>query len=238
LYTLLTPTIEKMILLGSVTAIGSKNTIAYVRGMTTWKEVLGTTRGRMVALMTFAPLAILILVYGRFLTAVEARKGVRLADPLLSEIPSADLTWQIFLVLYVALLAAILTLAPRPLLLFRAIHCYVLLVLIRMAFMWVTPLDPPDGMIILADPVVESFAGDGGVSLTRDLFFSGHTSILTMMALTARDRRMQWIFGVCAALIAVMVLVQHVHYTIDVLVAPLAAWTAVTLVDRTLYRSR
>lgn len=204
--------------------------------MTTWKEVLGTGRGRTFALMTIAPLALLIMVYGRFLTAVEARVGARLQDPVLDVLPTADLTWSIFLVLYVALIVAIISLAPRPMALFRAIHCYVLLVLMRMAMMWVTPLEPPAGMIILADPVVESFAGDGGVSLTRDLFFSGHTSILVMMALTATSRTLRWIFGVCATMIAVMVLVQHVHYTVDVLVAPLAAWTAVTLVDRVLYR--
>jgi len=102
-----------------------------------------------------------------------------------------------------------------------------------MACMWSLPLDPPPTnppptMITLADPFVETFT-PGSAALTRDLFFSGHTSILVMMALIVRTRRLRIVFGALATVMAVAVTLQHVHYTVDVLVAPMAAWLAVTI---------
>ena len=48
--------------------------------------------------------------------------------------------------------------------------------------MWATPLDPPPGMIVLEDPLVQLFGG-ASRPLTRDLFFSGHTSTMFLLFL-------------------------------------------------------
>lgn len=194
----------------------------------TWSEVLADAKGRQTLFATLAGIAIALFSYTRFLRAVEARQGVSFIDPVHALVGPIDLTWPIFLVLYGGLILAIAVFASRPLDLLAAMRTYTILIVLRMACMWSLPLDPPPTMITLADPFVEMFTA-GSAALTRDLFFSGHTSILVMMALIVRTRRLRIVFGVLAAVMAVAVTLQHVHYTVDVLVAPMAAWLAVTI---------
>ena len=58
------------------------------------------------------------------------------------------------------------------------------------------------------------------------MFFSGHTATVTLLALAVRGRWWRWPLGLMAAAVAVLVLVQRVHYTYDVLAAPLFAMLA------------
>jgi hypothetical protein len=99
--------------------------------------------------------------------------------------------------------------------------------LFRIAAMWATPLEAPPGMIPLHDPLVR-FLGPAKL-LSKDLFFSGHTSTLVLLALTVPGRA--WCAAFLAASVAVgfSVLVQHVHYTIDVFAAPFFAYASVGL---------
>jgi hypothetical protein len=154
----------------------------------------------------------------RFLLWVESRPGVRLDDPLLALIDARDSTWLVFGLLYVSLAAGLAVLARRPADLLVGVQAYVLLLVVRMAVMSLTALDPPAGMIPLRDPFVEGL-GTGRV-LTRDLFFSGHTATMTLLFLTVPGRAFKAAIGVCVLGVAAGVLRQHVHYTIDVLAAP------------------
>jgi membrane-associated phospholipid phosphatase len=104
------------------------------------------------------------------------------------------------------------------------------MVIFRMIAMYLLPLDPPPAMIPLQDPMVEFFGT--GKLLTRDLFFSGHTSTLFLLFLVTPRGILKSLFLGCTILVAVAVLVQHVHYTIDVFAAPFFAYAAVKLADR------
>jgi membrane-associated phospholipid phosphatase len=86
-----------------------------------------------------------------------------------------------------------------------------------MCAMYVLPLDPPVNMIILNDPLVEFFGT--GQTLTKDLFFSGHTATLLILYLVSEKKIYKIIFLVITILVAIAVLLQHVHYTIDVFAA-------------------
>ncbi len=174
-------------------------------------------------LPTLAVLVLALAAFARFITWVEQRPGAVLADPLLALLPPTDVTWLTFAFIYCALVAAIIHLIRHPDRLLVALQSYILLVFARTVAMYLLPLDPPAGMIPLVDPLVELF-GSGGVTLSRDLFFSGHTSTLFLLALTAVSTRLRILFLVCTACVGVCVLVQHVHYSIDVLAAPFFAW--------------
>jgi len=85
--------------------------------------------------------------------------------------------------------------------------------------MFVFPLEPPLEIIPLRDPFLEcTFYGDQ--VLLKDLFFSGHTSNLLLLALIIPYRKLRIVMGVCTVLVGVMLILQHVHYTIDVIAAP------------------
>jgi hypothetical protein len=187
-----------------------------------WRCAWRDSAFRVRFLVTAPVVAAVLWIVPRFLDRVEARPGVVLADPVLRHIPATDVTWLTFVLIYGALLLAVLVLLAHPRRLVLAAQAYVLFLLFRVGLMAVTPLDPPAAMVPLVDPMVQS-VGSGRV-LTRDLFFSGHTATLFLLALAMPLRSLRRVgYGLTAA-VALALVVQHVHYTVDVLVAPFVAY--------------
>lgn len=170
------------------------------------------------------------MFFTRFLDWVERREGVVLNDPLLHMIEPRDFSWLTFGLIYVGVILAIVHLARQPKRLLVAIQAYTLMVVVRTFMMWLVPIEPPQGLIVLRDPIVQLFGN--GEAPTKDLFFSGHTATMFLFFLSATNRIMEKIFLSFALLVAVFVLWQHVHYTIDVLVAPFVAYGCFRLVRR------
>ncbi len=200
----------------------------------TWVDSWKSRRFRVQASITILMQVIVLAVFSRFLEFVEARPGVVPGDPLLPLLEPRDVTWLTFTLIYAALIIALVPLVRHPRNLLLALQSYTVLVLFRMIGMYLLPLDPPPGMIALKDPFVEYFVGTGSV-LTRDLFFSGHTSTMFLLFLTATSIRFRFIFLCATALVGFCVLWQHVHYSVDVLAAPFFAYGSfrlVALMDR------
>jgi len=194
-----------------------------------WREAWTDTPLRVQ--MVTAPLLLWLVLreLSRFLVWVEHRPGARLDDPILALVSPRDATWFVFGLIYVAILLALADVWRRPRALVVGVQAYLLMIVLRMAAMYVTALDPPADMIAMTDPLIERVAT--GTLLTRDLFFSGHTSTVFLMFLVARDPRFKPVLLLCAAGVAAGVLLQHVHYTVDVLVAPLFAFASLRAVE-------
>jgi hypothetical protein len=193
-----------------------------------WKAAWTSAAFRIHVLITGLLLVVVLSLFSRFLEWVEVRPGVILQDPILAAVAPLDFTWPIFLLIYAGIVFGIVTLSEHPPQLIMAMQSYTLMVCCRFAVMYVVPLDPPAGSIPLADPFVQAF-GSGRV-LTRDLFFSGHTSTLLLLSFTAMDRRLKAFFALCAIVVGVLIVWQHVHYTVDVLVAPFVAYASYRIV--------
>lgn len=168
-------------------------------------------------------LVLTMMTFSSFSQFVEMREGVQFADPLLIKFSAYDLTWPIFSLIYGAILLGIGILVYRPYRLILLFKAYALMVLIRIVMMYLLPLDPPEGMILLQDPFVSLFVT--GKTLTRDLFFSGHTATMFLLFL-AVPNKFKKTFIVIASLVATGVLWQKVHYTVDVVVAPFVSFIA------------
>ena len=97
--------------------------------------------------------------------------------------------------------------------------------IIRCIVMYLVPLEPPIGIIPLRDPFVEGAFYDNKV-LVKDLFFSGHTSNMVLLTLFMDIKWLKIILAFAATTVGYLVLVQHVHYTIDVIAAPFFAYLA------------
>ncbi|MGZ5428709.1 MAG: phosphatase PAP2-related protein [Thermoanaerobaculia bacterium] len=195
-----------------------------------WTDAWRDPRFRLRFALTVPALVAVLALLARFLEFAEARPGAVLPDPVLSLLPPRDLTWLTFSLIYLGLFFGVARLGTEPRRLVVALHAYVGMVLFRIAAMGVTPLEPPPGMIPLDDPLVRLF-GPGRL-LTKDLFFSGHTSTLFLLFLAVPGRRSKALFLFLTAGVAACVLWQHVHYTIDVLVAPLFAYASFRLAAR------
>nr|WP_262896007.1 sphingomyelin synthase family protein [Hymenobacter rubidus] len=62
--------------------------------------------------------------------------------------------------------------------------------------------------------------------IVRDLFFSGHTATMMLLMLAGRGRTWRGALGLMMVAVGVLVLVQRVHYSYDVLAAPFFGWLA------------
>ena len=195
-----------------------------------WAEAFRDRGFRLRLALTLPALVAALVLLAHFLDGVEARPGVVLPDPVLALLAPRDVTWLTFGLIYLGIFFGVARLSTEPRRLVVTLQAYVAMVLLRIVAMWVTPLEAPPGMIPLHDPLVRLFGP--GKLLTKDLFFSGHTSTLFLLALAVPGRRSKALFLCCTAAVAVCVLWQHVHYTIDVLVAPLFAYASFRLALR------
>ena len=195
-----------------------------------WSQAWTDRRFRAEAMLSVAAFVGILVVLAQFLAWVELRPGVVLPDAVLAIIPPGDTTWVTFALIYAGILTAVVALFPYPRRLMLGLQSYVVLVLLRIGVMSVTPLEAPPGMIVLRDPLVQVMGT--GEPFTKDLFFSGHTSTMFLLSLLAPGLLTRGFFLVCTVAVGTCVLWQHVHYTVDVLAAPLFAYSSYAAVSR------
>lgn len=175
-------------------------------------------------------IAIILLLVCSWLAPIvfqyaEQRNGVPIPDFILEWITATDLSLVIFITMDVLLVISVAALLTKPDHFLVVLQAYVLLTLVRFCTILLVPLEAPPNLILLRDPVTDRFFYQGAI-ITKDLFFSGHTSILMLMGFGLPFRRLKILVFSGATLVGLMLLVQHAHYTIDILAAPLFAWLA------------
>jgi len=195
-----------------------------------FKEAFRNKKFTIEFIITISFLVVVLISLSAFLNFVETREGVVLSDPILEFLSPVDLTWLIFGLLYISIITAIIIFSRNPVLLMFAFQSYALMVIFRIAAMYSLPLNPPPGMLPLNDPVVEYFGT--GQLLTKDLFFSGHTATLFLLFLLADKRFPKIFFFISTILVGFSVLLQHVHYSIDVLAAPFFAYCSFIIIKK------
>ncbi len=160
----------------------------------------------------------------KFLAYNETREGFSFNDPVLNLFTPVDLTWLTFVLIYASLIVALYSISFNPEIFITALQSYALIMFLRLITIYLLPLNAPTTIIPLTDPFVEFFGG--GQTLYRDLFFSGHTATMFLFYLTNQNKKLRRIFFTATIIVGVCVLIQHVHYTIDVLAAPFFTYTS------------
>jgi hypothetical protein len=84
------------------------------------------------------------------------------------------------------------------------------------------PLEPPKELYPIVDAMANAFYGPHFI--TRDLFFSGHTATVFLMGLCLKKKYDKLAAFIATGFVGILLLVQHVHYTIDIIVAPFFTW--------------
>jgi hypothetical protein len=189
-----------------------------------WKKELSDKNFLVRSCITLFFLAVSLFILATFLPYNETRQGYPLKDPFLSLFHPVDVTWFTFALIYGGLIIAFISLCFRPEAFLLALQSYTIIALLRFTTIYFLPLNAPEAIIPLKDPFVEFFGG--GQTLLRDLFFSGHTATMFLFYLTCSTKRLKWMYLVCTILVAAAVLIQHVHYTVDVVAAPVFAYVS------------
>lgn len=191
--------------------------------VTIWQIKLQKKNFRSRLIVTLILLVSVLYLLAKFLTYNELRRGFSFNDPLLKLFAPVDVTWLTFGLIYLALIIAFLSLTFHPEEMLLALQSYTLIASMRLITIYFLPLNAPPLIIPLKDPFVEFFGN--GETFLHDLFFSGHTSTMFLLFLTTQSKKLKSIFLICTILVASCVLIQHVHYTIDVIAAPFFAYT-------------
>ena len=196
--------------------------------MMTWKSFLKNKKNLAEFIITMIILTVVLISFSQFLHFIEKREGVVLSDPVLRAFNPIYLTWLTFALIYLSLIIFVVTSFNKPDKLLIAFQAYGLMVIFRSIAMYLTPFEAPESILLLNDPFVQLF-GEGDV-LTKDLFFSGHTGTLFLLFLLAENKTLKSIFLISTIMVGTAVLLQHVHYSIDVFVAPFVAYGAYRII--------
>lgn len=154
-----------------------------------------------------------------FFSFIEQRQGILLNDRLLLLIPPIDVSIATFMVIWSMTVLLCIRCVQDPSIFIVFLWCFIILCFSRMITIILVPLNPPPGLIPLKDPLSSIFYGGTNKFIQKDLFYSGHTSIQFLMFLTLKKRTDKMLALLCAITIGTLVLMQHIHYTIDVLAA-------------------
>ena len=186
--------------------------------ITNWKYAWQNRFFRKALLLTLMLFIALVCVYPLFFNFIEHRQGFSIPDPIVDRLQPRDNSVLIFSILWLSIGTQIWLIKDKPQQALLFLLSYFIINLTRVATIYFVPLNPPAYLIPLQDPLSNYFYGTKFI--TKDLFYSGHTSIVLLIGFTTQHKVLKTLYVIAASLIGFMVLSNHVHYTIDVIAAP------------------
>lgn len=145
--------------------------------------------------------------------------GPPVGDLILDHIPTLDLTTLHVSVAIGFWLAVVTWILGHPQAHAFTTRAFAVLLLVRSFFISITHLGPPPNLLKVEGPFAEL------ILFTGDLFFSGHVGAPFLLALIFWHRpAVRWTGLAAAAFFAPVVLLAHVHYSIDVFGALPMVW--------------
>jgi membrane-associated phospholipid phosphatase len=167
-------------------------------------------------------ISLILLSLPFFYQAIEQRNGISFNDYLLSWLPAYDLSIYIFTVIWSMTLLTFSRFKQDPNIFLTFLWGFILINLSRFVSIGLIPLNAPADLIPIHDPISNQFYGPKFI--TKDLFFSGHTAAMFLMFLCLKKRTDKILALIATIVIGIAVLLQHVHYTMDVVMAPVITY--------------
>ena len=109
---------------------------------------------------------------------IQQREGIILNDLLLELIPSKNVSYPIFSIIYCTVIYLLIRLLQTPKTFMWFAWAFNVETAFRFLTIYLVALNPPLGIVDLHDPVAAIFIYGENMSITKDLFFSGHTATM------------------------------------------------------------
>lgn len=196
----------------------------------TWKEAWASPVFRTKLVAGWVCYIGVLLYLPHFFAVIQKKQGVLLDDFVLASLPSINMSPVIFALLYITVIFTIFRAAKSPYLFLLYLWVTLFVSLSRLVTNNSFPLEPPVGLVSLVDPILLPFYGPNGI--TKDLFYSGHTASVFLAYLILRKKKEKIAALISTIVVGIALLLQHIHYTIDVLAAPIIVYVLFILAKK------
>lgn len=158
-----------------------------------------------------------------FIEILLPKTGKPMIDPILNFLTPRDWSIEIFVLIYLCSVLALVFNATSPKTILLGLQVYVVVNFMRITSLYLFTLEAPEGIIPLSDPFLTVFAY-GQPIYVKDLFFSGHISTLCVFLFIEKRKTLKILILVSTVVVAVLLAWQRVHYTLDMMAAPIFTW--------------
>jgi hypothetical protein len=166
-------------------------------------------------------------IFTQFLAWNESRAnnhGFVFNDPVYQFLPLKDLSILIFSLTYGGIILFSALNYQVHNFVSMALVSYSFILLFRIPCMLILPLKVHPDLIFLQDPFLNEIIYPS--KIVNDLFFSGHVALVCALTILSK---IKWPFIAIACLLAICLLIQRVHYSIDILASIPFAWLSVRI---------
>ena len=184
-----------------------------------WSEAWQNKSFRNKTFVALALVAIILLLLPTFFAFIEKREGMVLQDFVLDAIPATDVSIPTFIIIWSVVLLVFYRIYQNPSIFLVVAYGFILMCIARVLTISLLPLNPPPGLITLKDPIANIAYGGKGIFITKDLFYSGHTGNMFLFFLCLQAKWDKIIALAASFMVGILVLIQHIHYSIDVISA-------------------
>lgn len=184
-----------------------------------WSDAWQEPRFRNKTIIALLLVTIILIMLPTFFAFIEKREGMVLQDFVLDAIPAIDVSIPTFVVIWSMVLLVFYRIYQNPRLFLVIAYGFILMCILRVLTISLLPLNPPVGIIALKDPIANIAYGGNGIFITKDLFYSGHTGNMFLFFLCLQRKWDKIIALAASFIVGILVLVQHIHYSIDVFAA-------------------
>jgi len=164
-------------------------------------------------------------VISHFFVYIQLRPGTVIYDPIIHYLGPFNLNNPIVILTGLSVGLGMGSSFIAPCAYIRIMIAIFIISSLRMLVLYFVPLDPPTTIIPLRDSFLENTFYQNQV-ITKDLFFSGHTANVILLGLVTPFKFLKKILLIAGSILGIMLVLQHVHYAIDVIAAPFFAYIA------------
>lgn len=180
-------------------------------------------------------LLVCAVMFSLFLPIHEARVDGLLwyfDDPAFWILPTKNVSIPIFTITYGSIITYVILNRKEKFFVSKMAFSYGLLLIFRTLTLTILPLKEPETIVYLEDPFLNYFIYEG--TIDSDLFFSGHTALVCLIFF--QTHKWKWLFAILGVVLGILLMIQRVHYSIDILAALPFAFLTVKIVDFAIYR--